>query len=270
MTSSTSANWITNAHITGKFNAKVKNAEERGYDMTITRKEWKAMWLKNGGWDDLTGEKLTTEIGMTNTASVDRLDNRLGYVQGNLCITGVRNNLVKSFVAETKTCSKDITLTVTDKKNIIKMSETLYNPIKMKELKEKYSMTEVVGKGGDKEIVKESTQETVVEIKAGNPEIEVARNYAGLGSLLEKNGIEFQLTYTQYRHLMNRRTCAITKRKILDTDVKTFYQIDKTLPICKDNILLTTVKIQQALDKFILDTSITKEELLSMGEALSK
>ncbi|MCP4985580.1 MAG: hypothetical protein GY928_05755 [Colwellia sp.] len=105
---------------------------------------------------------------------------------------------------------------------------------------------------------------------AGNPEIALAKQYSEVGAMLEGAGAVFELTFNQFKLAMARKTCAITGRVFEEGDVKSFFLIKKGLPYRKDNVLLTSIKIQKALDIFLLESNIDMFELKKLGDKLGR
>lgn len=110
--------------------------------------------------------------------------------------------------------------------------------------------------------------DAVLELGLANPEIEIAKQYSEVGSLLEGAGAIFELTFNQFKLLMVRRSCAITGRQFEDGDVKTLFLKNKLLPYKKSNVLVTSVKIQKAIDTLLLDINLDHEEIKKLGEVL--
>lgn len=250
--------FITDKHITNKFNFKQQDAEERGISFNLTRKEWKFFWRSCDGYCDFTGMKLTTEVGYPNTASVDRLDPHKGYELGNICIVRSDCNLLKSYCLEDKCTSNNITITKEQKTLIKKMCETLYNKDKMEALKKKYLLKEEIKLEKEDSTLFHKpyviTEEEVPQIATENDsekfyedEVAFARHYITLATEFSDINLTLELKIGECKKKLLATKDAVTGEKFNCLEDKYIFVLDLTAPITKDNIVIVHKATRDAM-----------------------
>jgi len=73
--------------------SKCENALQRHIPFDLSFKKLKQ--VMKGTRCQITGEKLTEEKGLPNSKSLDRIDNSVGYIDSNICLTSERFNKLK-------------------------------------------------------------------------------------------------------------------------------------------------------------------------------
>ncbi len=258
---------ITEDTMKRKLHNHKNGAKKRGIPCDLTLEELTSLFTINGGFCDYTNKpmKLLSESTSDNElVSLERIDEYGIYSKNNLLLVRRDANCVKSMVLESKSTHESKYKLTHEIKEIINMiCEIIYNPVKLKEVQSKY----LINNG---EIMQNNETEVDALETKPNPEIALALEYGQVGSLLEGAGAVFELTFNQFKLAMARKTCAITGRTFEEGDVKSFYRLSKDLPFRKDNVLLTSVKIQKALDIFLLESSMDMFELKKLGDKLGR
>lgn len=252
--------FITDKHITNKFNFKKTDAEERGIPFEFTRKSFKYLWRTCDGTCDYTGMALTSETGFPNTATLERIDPRGAYAPSNVCIVRSDCNLLKSYCLEDKCTSSNITITKEQKTLIKKMCDTLYNKDKMESLKRKYLLQEETKVGEDStlfykpyiiseevapeapQIATEDTTETFYD-----SEVAFAQHYITLATELKQCNQQLRISLGEMKKKFRSNKCALTGEKFSCLEDKYIFVLDLTAPITKSNIVLTTKTARDAM-----------------------
>lgn len=252
---------------------KLKNhkgsASKRGIKCNLTLDDLMSMFTTNGGFCDYTGKEMclcSEDTCEPSLVSLERINEYGDYSVDNLLLVRREANMIKGMVLESKSIHESkYKLTHDIKETINKICEVVYNPVKLKQVQSKY--LDVQGKPSTKKDnikVEESTK----EIKTTNPEITLAQGYAGLGKLVESVST-FELTYAQYKGKMQYKKCELTGEKFNEGDVKSFWWVDKTKPFNKDNVMLTTKKLSEALDTFMVNGGLSLTTLKHLCKIVS-
>lgn len=86
----------------GKLRTKRNNAKSRGIQFSLTIEDIETLWSRNDGKCDYTGLHFSDKADEMS-ASIERIDDKKGYVRGNLCLVcGLANLLKDSFLDKGK------------------------------------------------------------------------------------------------------------------------------------------------------------------------
>lgn len=86
----------------GKLSSKKRNAKSRGLECSITLEDIEALWSRNDGKCDYTGLYFS-DVANEMAATIERIDDKKGYIRGNLCLVcGLANILKDSFLDKGK------------------------------------------------------------------------------------------------------------------------------------------------------------------------
>ena len=99
-------------------------------------------------------------------------------------------------------------------------------------------------------------------------DIDLAAGYVSLGRMLQNNGVGFTISFSEFKNLMLRKKCQLTNKIFSETDTKSLYFIDKTQLASKNNCLVTTKEVQEALDKLVVSVKLSHKELKQMFKTL--
>ena len=109
----------------------------------------------------------------------------------------------------------------------------------------------------------ETTTAPVVE-----NDIALAVEYVSIGKMLQDSGVGFTISFSEFKSLMLRKKCQLTNKIFSETDTKSLYFIDKTQPASKNNCLVTTKEVQEALGKLFVSVKLSHKELKQMFKTL--
>ena len=131
-----------------KFDRKKANAKRRGIEFTLTVNDWlmlgEKLLVKGRQYCDYTGLPLsnkTTEFGGDNPwfPTVERIDDKVGYCSGNLCICCERANLFKDSLADKAVPQHIISK---DDRKVVQALMRNFSEARMEELKQAYVFSE--------------------------------------------------------------------------------------------------------------------------------
>jgi hypothetical protein len=186
--------------MTSKYNAKKKNAKDRGIPFTLTIKEYKSL-LENSDICDYTGIKFDSNV---HSKSIERMNDNLGYQADNVIVVSRRVNSLKDGYIDKKNGGHK--LTVQDLELIKKTQETLDTKTP-EQLTAKYR----IGLGEGINMTNNTDKkhsEALTDDKVVNPDIALATSY-----LTQCERIQgFMVTIDKYKKLINKKTCTVTGR----------------------------------------------------------
>lgn len=131
-----------------KMERKRQNAKRRGIEFTLTVNDWlmlgEKLLVKGRQYCDYTGLPLsnkTTEFGGDNPwfPTVERIDDKVGYCSGNLCICCERANLFKDSLADKAVPQHIISK---DDRKVVQALMRNFSEARMEELKHAYVFSE--------------------------------------------------------------------------------------------------------------------------------
>lgn len=131
-----------------KMERKRQNAKRRGIEFTLTVNDWlmlgEKLLVKGKQYCDYTGLPLsnkTTEFGGDNPwfPTVERIDDKVGYCSGNLCICCERANLFKDSLADKAVPQHIISK---DDRKVVQALMRNFSEARMEELKQAYVFSE--------------------------------------------------------------------------------------------------------------------------------
>lgn len=131
-----------------KMERKRQNAKRRGIEFTLTVNDWlmlgEKLLVKGRQYCDYTGLPLsnkTTEFGGDNPwfPTVERIDDKVGYCSGNLCICCERANLFKDSLADKAVPQHIISK---DDRRVVQALMRNFSEARMEELKQAYVFSE--------------------------------------------------------------------------------------------------------------------------------
>lgn len=266
----------------GKLESKEKNAQKRKIEFNLNYDDLLMIgeqWMGAGRCDytDLPFMKETIDHPMY--PSLERIDDKKGYVRGNICVVGVEINRLKDRVFD-----KPQQVTVpTELMGYMKILIRNLTPEKMEHLKKKYIPTkEILDKlkaerlsmYDDKEIPTEQApiEQTPIAdcvdlnvVVVSKPkvselpnDVEVALGYAHLCQSMSKLNIDITLTFSQYKAVYLTKRCPFTGNELSEHFP---IMLDRSQPLRGGNLSMTTEKVGMALNELMTATDMSVHEL---------
>ncbi len=277
---------ISQTKLKAKHSAKWANARKRGIDFSLDYQDLQTLFERNNGYCDYTGLPFTTK----RVPSIERIDDKLGYVPGNLCLTCVQANQMKDNLLDKKHVQ---TFRIRkDSLDIFDALRTKITPEYLEHLKLKYRVDHNYNPNTDmyKDYFKDLTDEVVESILEENivheekepmseevkptstvklPEdVHIATYYSALAKAAGKSGMEFQISYAEFKGRLSRKTCAFSGKN-LETENKFMLVMDKEKPFCKANITVVDEDFGHKLTKMSEEMGLSVQQLAKMFKRLT-
>ena len=301
-----------------KMERKRQNAKRRGIEFTLTVNDWlmlgEKLLVKGRQYCDYTGLPLsnkTTEFGGDNPwfPTVERIDDKVGYCSGNLCICCERANLFKDSLADKAVPQHIISK---DDRKVVQALMRNFSEARMEELKQAYvfseekafgkampckaKVTPVVAENDaapeekpeeqadvadtpqvnqpEPEPEKAITSAVVLEEKAkvfcALPEdVNIAEIYAGYARAFANLGVNVSITYAQFKAKYARKYCALTGEP-LPEGRKPVLLVDHDKGFSAQNMLIVHPRIEAAVTKLMVDLHMDLRQIAQMFKPLAK
>ena len=298
-----------------KMERKRQNAKRRGIEFTLTVNDWlmlgEKLLVKGRQYCDYTGLPLsnkTTEFGGDNPwfPTVERIDDKVGYCSGNLCICCERANLFKDSLADKAVPQHIISK---DDRKVVQALMRNFSEARMEELKQAYVFSEekafgkampckaevapvapeaepaecveeVVAPQVEAEEQPQATPEktitaaVVIEEKAkvfcALPEdVNIAEVYAGYARAFANLGVNVSITYAQFKAKYARKYCALTGEP-LPEGRKPVLLVDHDKGFSAQNMLIVHPRIEAAVTKLMVDLHMDLRQIAQMFKPLAK
>lgn len=274
---------FTEERVLTKWKAKKKSCNKRKIPMLLTQEQFVFLHQHNDLVCDYTGLKMSTNHNTDNYISLERIDCTKPYQLGNICfVTRVANRLKGSIFDQYDKGQENAGISLKGKYREVffQMLDVVRNHEYIQMLKEKYSeenVNKMMKKGEIKvnkiEVKAEATVVSNVNPeKPHNKELDITKVYTSFGTFIEqKCDSVYNLTYAQFKSLVSRKTCMLTKRQLPESIYQIgFFIPDKTKPVNKTNILVTSKTLQESLDKLMVESKLTVNELKHLVKVLGK
>ncbi|WP_284161797.1 hypothetical protein [Burkholderia pseudomallei] len=275
---------INGEKLVKRFRNKRGNSAQRGIDFELTYDDLLTFGNKllGRGKCDYSGVTFSPVAGNDMYPSIERINDDIGYVRGNIAIVTVRANMLKDYFFHQNSNEMSITISKKDKtlmkgiysfmadkseqKRVAEQYKVRVNVEKIKELKEPITKEEPVVTKQIQEEEKAPVSAVVeLEQKTGAvshhlPEdVVVARGYAGLATSMHNIGVVFEMTFAQYKAAYMTKRCPFTGRPIEGIPFAVVF--DRTKPIAVGNICFTSEDIAMAVTNLLTATGGTLGDL---------
>lgn len=269
----------------GRYHAKVERTKKRGIGFSLTLDDWFMMGKKLLGMGACDYTNMPFHMGTAagynpKYPSVERIDDKKGYVRGNVCVVMRRANELKDFLVDKKTA---ITIIEPLDRDIVQAMMLNMSRDHMEILKTKYipqeeetnmnetkpTMTVEVKSEAKKEEVKTAVKsEVIVAGDAVDPvklpeDVAVAIAYAGYCKNFSEVGMSVSVTYSQFKARYMRGTCAMSGEK-LPEEPKAILILDLQLGFAKDNFLIVSRKMETAMTNLMISTGMSLPKVAAM------
>lgn len=300
-----------------KMERKRLNAKRRGIEFTLNVNDWlmlgEKLLVKGRQYCDYTGLPLsnkTTEFGGDNPwfPTVERIDDKVGYCSGNLCICCERANLFKDSLADKAVPQHIISK---DDRKVVQALMRNFSEARMEELKQAYVFSEekAFGKAmpckaeaapvavkdnaaqeakpaepaekaavpqveAEAESEKAITAAVVIKEKekvfcALPEDVNIAEVYAGYARAFANLGVNVSITYAQFKAKYARKYCALTGEP-LPEGRKPVLLVDHDKGFSAQNMLIVHPRIETAVTKLMVDLHMDLRQIAQMFKPLAK
>lgn len=272
-----------------RMKRKRQNAEKRGISFTLDLNDWLMMGKKLLGMGNCDYTNLPFHMGTVATynpryPTVERIDDKKGYVRGNVCVVMRRANELKDCLVDKKTAITIIepldreivqAMMLNMSKDHMEMLKTKYIPQEEKEMDMKEHMAEVEENHNTdyKELaeqhfhkqppVAEETTAPVEEKQKLPDDVAVALAYANYCKTFSDAGMNVSVTYAQFKAKYIRNTCSMTGEK-LSSEPKAILIMDMKIGFAKDNFVIVSKKMETAMTQLIIQTGMSLPKVAAM------
>lgn len=280
-----------------RYHKKVERTKKRGLEFSLTLDDWFMMGEKLLGIGpcDYTNMNFSTRSvhGEKDPLypTVERIDDKKGYVRGNVCVVLQRANELKDRLVDKKTAITIIdpldreivqAMMLNMSKDHLEKLKTKYIPQQETKMDMKEHMAEVeknhntdykeLAKHEHKQppAVEETTAPVEVEaepkeaISVALPEdVAVALAYANYCNTFANVGMKVSVTYAQFKAKYIRSTCAMTGEK-LTGEPKSILILDLNIGFAKDNFIIVSKKMETAMTQLMIQTGLSLPKVTAM------
>lgn len=273
---------INGEKLVKRFRNKRGNSSQRGIDFELTYDDLLTFGNKllGRGKCDYSGVTFSPVAGNDMYPSIERINDDIGYVRGNIAIVTVRANMLKDYFFHQNSNEMSITISKKDKILMKGIYSFMADKSEQKRVAEQYKVRVNVEKiQEEKPITKEEpvvtkqTQEekapvtAVVEFEqktgaVSHPlpeDVVVARGYAGLATSMHNIGVIFELTFAQYKAAYMNKRCPFTGRPMEGPRFAVVF--DRTKPIAVGNICFTSEEVAVSVTNLLTATDGTLGDL---------
>lgn len=266
--------------------AKQKNAKSRGIDCSLTMEDMFMLGNKllGHGKCDYTDLAFSTVVAGPSGnpehpkyPSLERIDDSVGYIRGNVCVVMQRANQLKDKLVDKQTAFT--TIDPIDRELMKAMMLFMSKP-HMESLKTKYIPNqqpeentvenEMVIDGGNISVSQEGDTDEVL-VKTENPpkvvdipeDVSVATAYAKYCTEFANVGMVVSVTFAQFKAKYTRKVCALSG-VALDKEPKYILILDLQIGFAKDNFLVVDKKISDAVTSMMIATGMSVPKIAAM------
>ncbi|WAK43707.1 hypothetical protein [Cronobacter phage EspYZU12] len=268
-----------------RYHTKVERTKKRGIEFSLTLDDWFMMGKKLLGMGTCDYTNMPFHMGTVagynpKYPSVERIDDKKGYVRGNVCVVMRRANELKDCLVDKKTAITIIepldreivqAMMLNMSKDHMEMLKTKYIPQQENEM---IAIEEKLSQEAEKhmhkgEVTEEVTSavEEVVE-KAPEPaklpdDVAVALAYANYCKTFSDVGMNVSVTYAQFKAKYVRNTCSMTGEK-LSGEPKSILILDLKVGFAKDNFIIVSKKMETAMTQLMIQTGLSLPKITAM------
>ncbi|WBF79392.1 hypothetical protein BNCALIDO_00002 [Aeromonas phage vB_AdhM_TS9] len=275
-----------------KYENKKKNAKSRNIDFSLTEDEFikLCLFLKENKYCAYTNECFvfkSTSNGQPkpNYPTLERVDNSVGYVLGNVIWVTYHSNFIKSKWEDnlynqltfSKIEFKTVQQILGSKDKVEEQLNNIYKFVKGEttvavESKDKHEILSSKEENNNSDCqVKNATNEIESKMYEVNADVELAQMYAQFSEHCKEH-VDFLLSFNEYKKLMSRKQCQLSMQKFDIEHKKSLFVIDKTKTVDVKNLLVVDLKLRHQLDTFIgkmkLDNKQLKKVFMNLGKVL--
>lgn len=275
-----------------KYENKKKNACSRGIDFSLTEDEFikLCLFLKENRQCAYTNEtfvfKSTTNgTPKPNYPTLERVDNSVGYVLGNVIWVTYHSNFIKSKWEDnlysqlvfSRAEFKTVQQILASKDKVEAQLNNIYQFVKGETIVSVESKQENENLSPNQENnnsnceVKNATAEVESKMYEVNNDVELAQTYATFATHCREH-VDFLLSFNEYKKIMSRKQCQLSMQKFDEEHKKSLFVIDKTKAVDVKNLLVVDLKLRHQLDAFIgkmkLDNKQLKKVFMNLGKVL--
>ena len=220
-----------------------------------------------------------------NYPTLERVDNSVGYVLGNVIWVTYHSNFIKSKWEDnlysqltfSKAEFKTVQQILGSKDKVEAQLNNIYQFVKgetivsVESKQENENLSPKQENNNSNCEVKNATNEVESKMYEVNTDVELAQMYAQFAEHC-KNYVDFLLSFNEYKKLMSRKQCQLSMQKFDEEHKKSLFVIDKTKAVDVKNLLVVELKLRHQLDTFIgkmkMDQKVLKRVFSNLSSSL--
>jgi hypothetical protein len=242
-----------------KYASKKQRSKERGVTFELTLEQFRNLYIINNGTCDYTGLPFDLSDPCTqNYYSIERINDKVGYVEGNCCIVSRRANSLKDCLFDKHT--KDFSTLKSDNAAVAELLLKNLSVELLQNLKEKYKLSTNTNQERVKMGSVTSESATSVMVNELPCDVHIASCYASWCKSMQNNGLTVELTFNDFKRIWTRKTCVLSGRT-LQTEEKDIVIIDTNLPVSKNNICLVDKVVGKDIMVALVKNKMTLKQL---------
>lgn len=264
-----------------RYHKKVERTKKRGLEFSLTLDDWFMMGEKLLGIGpcDYTNMNFSTRSvhGEKDPLypTVERIDDKKGYVRGNVCVVLQRANELKDRLVDKKTAITIIdpldreivqAMMLNMSKDHLEKLKTKYIPQQENEMNTEETMQNAMGSAEEHvHNQKPAVEETSAPKEAQKlPEdVSVALAYARYCNTFHEAGMSVSVTYSQFKARYIRNTCALSGEKLTE-EPKSILILDLNIGFAKDNFIIVSKKMETAMTQLMIQTGLSLPKIAAM------
>lgn len=264
-----------------RIRSKTKDARNRGIAYGLTESDWCALGNKllGNGNCDYTDMPLTRIVGSPMYPTLERIDDKKGYVTGNVCVVGDRINVLKDVYVDkptkyqggAKLTREDIKMIIillnnkedetffeNLKKKYVSNPETVVQSFETKETKQENIMTtNTIASTVNLDAVEKKEPQILTRAKLPQ-DVEIAAGYSTLCRAYAASGQEVTITFSQYKAIFNAKRCPFTGE---DLDERYPVIMNPHESLHAGNLKMSSQKVGSAVAALLLATGGSVQDL---------
>ena len=220
-----------------------------------------------------------------NYPTLERVDNSIGYVLGNVIWVTYNSNFLKSKWEDSLCCQltfskeefKTVQQILSSKDKVEEQLNNIYQFVKgetivsVESKQENENLSPKQENNNSNCEVKNATAEVESRVCEVNNDVELAQTYATFATHCREH-VDFLLSFNEYKKLMSRKQCQLSCIKFDEEHKKSLFVVDKTKAVDVKNLLVVDLKLRHQLDTFIgkmkLDNKQLKKVFMNLGKVL--
>lgn len=281
-----------------RYHKKVERTKKRGLEFSLTLDDWFMMGEKLLGIGPCDYTNMNFSMRSVHGEkdplypTVERIDDKKGYVRGNVCVVLQRANELKDRLVDKKTA---ITIIDPLDREIVQAMMLHMSKDHMEKLKTKYipqeeekqmpvdtsttfeehmASVEEQHNAKYKEIAEshfhdapvsqEETTASEEEVKPKLPDdVSIALAYARYCNTFHEAGMSVSVTYSQFKARYIRNTCALSGEKLTE-EPKSILILDLKIGFAKDNFIIVSKKMETAMTQLMIQTGLSLPKVAAM------